>query len=87
MEYVINDTERRGCWRIIMDLDHAKGVALSDAIDADSRFSFLFYRERPDIDAFVIGVELSMHSELDGEDNALIKRELNKICQAVLWNS
>ncbi|MGM9838124.1 MAG: hypothetical protein ACI30A_06525 [Paludibacteraceae bacterium] len=84
MMYHVYDTERRNCWRVIMDLDHAKGVELADTIDADERFSFLFYRERTDIGIFVISVGLSAHSSLEGEDNGYIKEELMKICHSVL---
>lgn len=84
MIWKIYDTERAGYWRIILDLNHDLGVRLSDAIDADERFSFLFYRERQDIDAFVIGVALSHNSVLRGENNGLIKAELQQICNTIL---
>lgn len=84
MLYKIYDTERAGYWRVVMDLDHAKGVALADAIDSDGRFSFLFYRERADIDAFVIGVGLVAHSVPAVESNAAAKDALAGICRSVL---
>ena len=87
MTWKIYDTEQRERWRVIMDLDHEKGVALSDAIEKDERFTFLFYRERRDIDAFVIAVGLSRGSVLEGDSNSFIKEELGDICARVLGAS
>ena len=87
MTWKIYDTEQREKWRVIMDLEHEKGVALSDAIEKDERFTFLYYRERPDIDAFVIAVGLWRWSMLEGDSNAFIKEELGDICARVLGAS
>ena len=87
MTWRIYDTEQRETWRVIMDLEHEKGVALSDAIEEDERFTFLFYRERRDIDAFVVAVGLSRGSVLEGDSNAFIKEELGDICARVLGAS
>ena len=67
-----------------MDFDHTKGVALADAIDADDRFSFLFYAERRDIDAFVIGVGLSENYKSEVDRNEHNKFLLRRICYSVL---
>ena len=87
MTWRIYDTEQRETWRVIMDLDHEKCVALSDAIEKDERFTFLFYRERLDIDEIVIAVGLSRGSVLEGDSNAFIKKELGDICVRVLGAS
>ena len=84
MEYKICDTEKRHWYRILMDYDHAKMVALSDRIGADNRFVFYAYYSRSDIGVGVISVYVAKDSPLKNETNEYIKDVLLSHCSAVL---
>ena len=84
MEYKICDTEEKHWYRIIMDYDHKKAVELSDAINADPRFSFYAYYSRKDIGLHVIAVHIPANSTLHHECNEHIKDELLTICDSIL---